>query len=216
MIESVSLDQMWYPHHLFSQLTKGFTVWRQILHLTTTGCSLTCWLPAQLSMSYFFFSSIGAATPPIWYKVRVKVTIFPEAEAFWRCFTKYCVHGWGPRHGGGQRRSSATRCPPVRWRWWWAPPRHPETTWHREYILSSLHLRSHMMAVDWTLLGHYFVMPLNHQAKEKLISGWPPQNPHPSSPSVLRPPPNHLQSSPSVLTPVHLSVGLQQHQHLHQ
>ena len=93
MTESVSLDQMWYPHHLFSHLTEGFTVWRQILHLTTTGCSLTCWLPAQLSMSYFFFSSIGAATPPIWYKVRVKVTIFPEAEAFWRCFTKYCVHG---------------------------------------------------------------------------------------------------------------------------
>ena len=85
-----------------------------------------------------------------------------------------------------------------------------------KYSGSWIHLRSHMMAVDWTLLGHYFVMPLNHQAKEKLISGWPPQNPHPSSPSVLRPPPNHLQSSPSVLTPVHLSVGLQQHQHLHQ
>ena len=48
-----------------------------------------------------------------------------------------------------------------------APPRHPETTWHREYILSSLHLRSHMMAVDWTLLGHYLMMPLNHQAPKK-------------------------------------------------
>ena len=66
-----------------------------------------------------------------------------------------------------------------------APPRHPETTWHREYILSSLHLRSHMLAVDWPELGHYFTMPSNHQAKEKLISRWAPQNSHPSSPSVL-------------------------------
>ena len=68
--------------------------------------------------------------------------------------------------------------------------------------------------ITWPLLDDAFKPPSTK--KEKLISGWPPQNPHPSSPSVLRPPPNHLQSSPSVLTPVHLSVGLQQHQHLHQ
>ena len=156
MAESVSLDQMWYPHHLFSHLTEGFTVWRQILHLTTTGCSLTCWLPAQLSMSYFFFSSIGAATPPIWYKVRVKVTIFPEAEAFWRCFTKYCV----PQHDGGGGGDGPT-----------TPPRNNLT--QRIYSLQPPSPQPHAgcwLTWTWSLFYYAFKPPSKREVNKSLGS----------------------------------------------
>ena len=43
------------------------------------------------------------------------------------------------------------------------------------------------------------MMHLNHQVKEKLISGWPPTNQPQFLPSVLKPPPNRHQSSPLVL-----------------
>ena len=47
MTESVSLDQMWYPHHLFPQWRLDCMKARQIIHLTTTGCSCTPMAPVQ-------------------------------------------------------------------------------------------------------------------------------------------------------------------------